>query len=128
MITIGSTSFLLRAGSRQRLDQGALRSQRSGHRTDGDRLWNLTFWASGKLVGHFGGHGATNHYYAVPVAQVVKSLPAMQFRPGFNPWVGKIPWRREWKPILVFLPGEFYGQRSLAIVHGIAKSQTQLSD
>ena len=25
---------------------------------------------------------------------------------GFNPWVGKIPWRRTWPPIPVFLPGE----------------------
>ena len=28
--------------------------------------------------------------------------------------VGKIPWRREWQPTPVFLPGEFHGQRSLA--------------
>ena len=35
-------------------------------------------------------------------------------RPRFDPWVGKIPWRREWQPTLVFLPGEFHGQRSLA--------------
>ena len=34
--------------------------------------------------------------------------------PGFNPWVGKIPWRREWQPTPVFLPGESHGQRSLA--------------
>ena len=34
-------------------------------------------------------------------------------RPGFDPWVGKIPWRREWIPTPVFLPGEFHGQRSL---------------
>ena len=27
-------------------------------------------------------------------------------RPGFHPWVRKIPWRREWQPIPVFLPGE----------------------
>ena len=27
-------------------------------------------------------------------------------RHGFNPWVGKIPWRRAWQPIPVFLPGE----------------------
>ena len=27
-------------------------------------------------------------------------------RPGFNPWVGKIPWRRAWQPTPVFLPGE----------------------
>ena len=33
---------------------------------------------------------------------------------GFDPWVGKIPWRRKWQPILGFLPGEFHGQRSLA--------------
>ena len=24
----------------------------------------------------------------------------------FNPWVGKIPWRRAWQPTPVFLPGE----------------------
>ena len=29
--------------------------------------------------------------------------------PCFDPWVGKIPWRRAWKPIPVFLPGEFHG-------------------
>ena len=28
-------------------------------------------------------------------------------------WIGKIPWRRVWQPILVFLPGEAHGQRSL---------------
>ena len=28
-------------------------------------------------------------------------------------WIGKIPWRREWQPIPVFLPGESHGQRSL---------------
>ena len=35
-------------------------------------------------------------------------------RHRFNPWVGKIPWRRKWQPALVFLPGKFHGQRSLA--------------
>ena len=35
-------------------------------------------------------------------------------RPGFHPWVGKIPWRRKWQPTRVFLPGESHGQRSLA--------------
>ena len=35
-------------------------------------------------------------------------------RPRFSPWVGKIPWRREWPPTPIFLPGEFHGQRSLA--------------
>ena len=35
-------------------------------------------------------------------------------RCGFDPWVGKMPWRRAWQPIPVLLPGEFHGQRSLA--------------
>ena len=30
-------------------------------------------------------------------------------RPGFDPWVGKIPWSREWLPTPVFWPGEFHG-------------------
>ena len=34
-------------------------------------------------------------------------------RHGFNPLVGKIPWRRAWQPIPVFLPGESHGQGSL---------------
>jgi len=32
---------------------------------------------------------------------------------GFNPWVRKIPWRREWLPTPLFLPGKFHRQRSL---------------
>ena len=35
-------------------------------------------------------------------------------RRRFNPWVGKIPWRREWQPTPVFLPGESHRQRSLS--------------
>ena len=34
-------------------------------------------------------------------------------RQGFNPWVGKISYRRAWQPTPVFLPGEFIRQRSL---------------
>ena len=30
-------------------------------------------------------------------------------RPGFNPWVGKIPWKRERLPTPVSWPGEFHG-------------------
>ena len=35
-------------------------------------------------------------------------------RPGFDPSVGKMPWRRAWQSTPVFLPGESHGQRSLA--------------
>ena len=34
-------------------------------------------------------------------------------RHGFDPWVGKMPWRRKWQPTPVCLPGKFHGQRSL---------------
>ena len=47
------------------------------------------------------------------VAQTVKSLLQCG-RPGFDPWVGKIPWRRKWQPTQVFLPGKSHEQRSLA--------------
>ena len=42
---------------------------------------------------------------------MVKNLPPMR-RPRFDPWFGKIPWRREWLPT-VFLLGEFHEQWSL---------------
>ena len=38
-------------------------------------------------------------------------LPVQQT--GFDPWVGKVPWRRKWHPTPVFLPGKSHGQRSL---------------
>ena len=46
---------------------------------------------------------------ASQVVLVVKNPPANvgEIRDsGFNPWVGKIPWRRAWQPTSVFLPGE----------------------
>ena len=49
-------------------------------------------------------------------------------RPGFDPWVGKTPWKREWVAILVFLPGEFHGQRCLVVYSPQVYSQTGLSD
>ena len=33
---------------------------------------------------------------------------------GFNPWVGKIPWRRKWQHTPIFLSGKAHGQRNLA--------------
>ena len=46
---------------------------------------------------------------------VAQSLNCLQCRrPGFNPWVRKLPWTRKWQPNPVFLPGKSHGQRSLA--------------
>ena len=43
-----------------------------------------------------------------------KSIRLQRGRPKFNPWDGKMPWRRKGQPTLVFLPGKSHGQRSLA--------------
>ena len=66
-------------------------------------LWNLLFLDLEML-----------HIYVLDslVVQMVKNLPSRQ-ETRFNPWVGKMPWRREWQPTPVFLPGEFHGQKSL---------------
>ena len=58
---------------------------------------------------------------------MVKNLPAKSQRHKkheFNPWVGKIPWKRAWQPTPVFFPGESHGQRSLvgySMVHTVKK-------
>ena len=46
-------------------------------------------------------------YYFL-ITQLVKTLPAMR-ETWVDPWVGKIPWRRERLPTPVFWPGEFHG-------------------
>ena len=43
---------------------------------------------------------------------------------GFNPWIGKILWRRAWQPTPVFLPGEIRGTEESGVVHGVAESDT----
>ena len=58
-------------------------------------------------------------FWGFPVAQLCLQCR----RCGFNPRVGKIPWRRERLPTPVFWPGEFHG-----VVHGVIKSWTWLSD
>ena len=40
-------------------------------------------------------------------------FPSLHKRCRFSLWVGKIPWKRKWQPIPVFLLGESHGQRSL---------------
>ena len=51
--------------------------------------------------------------FTVPGGSEVKASAWNAGRPGFAPWVGKIPWRRKWQPTPVPLPGESHGGRSL---------------
>ena len=109
--------------------------QRVGHDWVTELNWTESCWRSGKAsswgsrgeVRHESEGTKTNHkpylfltlsFYcshsdvynvvASLVAQLVKNLPAMP-ETGFDSWVGKIPWRRERLPTLVFWPGEFHG-------------------
>ena len=46
------------------------------------------------------------------MGQMVKILPVCK-RPGFDPGVRKILWRRKWQPTPGFLPGKSHGRRTL---------------
>ena len=72
-----------------------------------------------------------SHLGASLVIQLVKNLPAMQATQvkvlgqedplWFTSWVRKIPWRREWQPTAVFLPGE-------QLTHNIYFKETSVCD
>ena len=63
------------------------------------RCFNL--WATGEALG-----GASGKEYTRQCRKCKTHR--------FNPWVGKIPWRRKWQPIPIFLLKESHGQSSLA--------------
>ena len=64
---------------------------------------------SGRYTGEGIGY-PLQYSWASLVAQLVKIC--LQFRrPGFKPWVGKIPRRREQLPTLLFWPGDGGGMR-----------------
>ena len=56
------------------------------------------------------------------MAPTVKNPPASS-RPGFNPWVGKIPWRRAQQPTHVFLSGEspLSTEELMLLNHGVGE-------
>ena len=92
-------------------------------RWNSSRRWVTTWPNFTVLAGPQAGLGkyflerfTLKHNWASQVGLVVKNLTANagDMRLGFNPWVGKVPWRRAWQPTPVFLPGQFHGQRSLA--------------
>ena len=62
------------------------------------------------------------------VAQMVKNEPAMQETTGGDAGVGNIPWRREWQPTPVFLPGKSHGQRSLVGYSLRGRKESDITD
>ena len=63
---------------------------------------------------------------------VVTNLPANareHRKLGFDPWVGKVPWKRNGNPLQYScLENPMDGGAWRATVHGVAKSRTRLSD
>jgi len=55
--------------------------------------------------------------WGFPGGSVLKILPA-NAGDRFDPWVGKIPWRRKWQTCPVFLPGKSKASNQNSIWHG----------
>ena len=66
-----------------------------------------------------------NWYLGLPWWLSGKESACQCRRQGFNPWVGKIPWTKNWQPSPVFLSGKSHGRLQYM---GLQKSWTQLSD
>ena len=56
---------------------------------------------------------AYNHYILTSIRSTLHACRICRRR-GFDPWVGKILWRKSWQPTPAFLPGESNGQRNPA--------------
>ena len=57
--------------------------------------------------------GFVTYLWASQVVQLIRTSCQCN-RCRFDPWVGKIPWRKKWQPTPEFLSGESHGLRSLA--------------
>ena len=94
--------------------------------------WVMTSAESGEDGNSYGYRLPQNQeerlYLGFPVASVVKNPPTnagRYKRCGFDPWVGKIPWKRAGRPTPVFLPGESMDRGAWrATVHGVTQSWT----
>ena len=67
------------------------------------------------------------HCLQLYTAQMVESA-CNASSTGFNPWVGKISWRREWLPIPVLLDGEFHAQRSLVCYSPWGRKEADMTE
>ena len=59
-------------------------------------------------------HNMQQHLIVFIMLRLTDKEPACQCRRrGFDPWVGKIPWRRKWQHSPIFVAGNSHGKRSL---------------
>ena len=78
------------------------------------KCWTLMWRCLGQFPGFSQFLLTFSYMWGFPCGSAGKeSIICLQCgRPGFNPWVGKIPWRRERLPTPIFWPGEFCGLHS----------------
>ena len=81
-------------------------SQRVGHDWVTELNWTVFIWSLGYYRGLV-------YVFGLPWWLSGKESAFQCRRCRFDPWVGKIPWRRKWQPTPVFLPGKSCGERSL---------------
>ena len=96
----------------ERVNRAANRPGYAGTTRGG--LWRC--WEAGRFLGRCWSRSQHDLLMGFPNGSNGKGSACQCRRLRFNPRVRKIPWRREWQPTPVFLPGDFHGQRSLA--HG----------
>ena len=83
-----------------------------GSGAQAQELWHMGLVASQHVASSLdqGSNPGLLHWQAdslpLPCSSDGKESACQCRRPGFDPWVEKIPWRREWQPTPVFLPGE----------------------
>ena len=54
------------------------------------------------------------------------TCPHMRYKTlGFDPWLGKIPWRRKWQPVPGFLPGKSHGQKEPGGLQSMGSQEVQ---
>ena len=106
-------------------------STRRGNTTSYFHSYGMAWHIMWPLCLHIYKMKKLNSVFCIPgaslVALMVKNLLQCR-RIRFDPWVGKTPWRREWLPTPVFLPGEFHGQRSLEGYSPWGHKEPQLSN
>ena len=83
------------------------------------RKEGLEEWCFGVLFSIFNAKDLLQHVFWVhlcffPGGPLVAESTCQCRRCGFNPWVRKMPWKRKWQLIPVFLPGKSHGQKSMA--------------
>ena len=57
-----------------------------------------------------------------------KSVCLQYGRPGFNPWIRKILWRRKWQPTPVLLPGKSHGWRSVVCYSPRGRKESDMTE